>query len=100
MRASRFSAAATAFCSFTPVQGGSMPYVSAKDGVQLHYRIHDYTDPWKKRPFLILQHGFGRSSRFWYNLIPYLTRFYRVVCPDLRGLGESSRDFDLSTGIS
>ena len=77
-----------------------MPFAQAHDGVQLHYRIHDYTDPWKKAPVLILQHGFGRSSQFWYNLIPYLSRFYRVVCPDLRGLGESSRDFDFETGIT
>jgi 3-oxoadipate enol-lactonase len=33
-------------------------------------------------------------------MIPYLSRFYRVVTPDLRGLGESSRDFDLETGLS
>lgn len=77
-----------------------MPYASARDGVKLHYELHDYTDPWKQAPILILQHGFGRSSRFWYSLIPYLSRFYRVVCPDLRGLGQSSKDFDLDTGIS
>ena len=77
-----------------------MPYASARDGVKLHYELHDYTDPWKQAPILILQHGFGRSSRFWYSLIPYLSRFYRVVCPDLRGLGQSSKDFDLDTGIT
>ncbi len=77
-----------------------MPMVNAKDGVRLHYAVHDYTDPWKNAPVLILQHGFGRSGRFWFNLIPYLSRFYKVVCPDLRGLGQSSRDFDLAAGIS
>jgi 3-oxoadipate enol-lactonase len=77
-----------------------MPFVNAHDGVRLHYDLHDYTDPWKRAPVLILQHGFSRSSRFWYNMIPYLSRFYRVVTPDLRGLGESSRDFDLDTAIT
>jgi 3-oxoadipate enol-lactonase len=77
-----------------------MPFTKAKDGVELHYALHDYTDPWKNAPVLLLQHGFGRSSKFWYSLIPYLSRFYRVVCPDLRGLGQSSRTFDLETGIS
>lgn len=77
-----------------------MPTVTARDGVQLSYEIHDYTDPWKAAPVLILQHGFGRSSRFWFNMIPYLARFYRVVCPNLRGLGASSSDFDLDTGIT
>lgn len=77
-----------------------MPFVTAKDGVKLHYALHDYTDPWDDAPILILQHGYGRSGRFWFSLIPYLTRFYRVVCPDLRGLGQSSKDFDLAAGIS
>jgi pimeloyl-ACP methyl ester carboxylesterase len=66
-----------------------MKTVLARDGVELHVAIHDYTDPWRKAPALLLQHGFGRSSRFWFNLIPYLSRFYRVVCPDLRGIGQS-----------
>jgi 3-oxoadipate enol-lactonase len=77
-----------------------MPYVTSHDGARLHYVEHDYTDPWKAAPVLILQHGFSRSSRFWYNMIPYLSRFYRVVTPDLRGLGQSPAEFDLATGIS
>lgn len=77
-----------------------MPHATTSDGVRLHYRVHDCTDPWRRPEVLILQHGFGRSSRFWYNLAPYLCRFYRVVCPDLRGLGESGRNFDLATGLS
>jgi len=77
-----------------------MPYTTSPDGVKLHYAVHDYTDPWKDAPVLILQHGYGRSHRFWFNLIPYLGRFYKVVCPDMRGLGLSSKDFDLATGIS
>ncbi len=77
-----------------------MPFVTARDGTKLHVSVHDYTDPWKKAPTLLLQHGFSRSGRFWYNMIPYLCRFYRVICPDLRGLGQSSSDFDLQNGIS
>lgn len=64
-----------------------MPTVLLHDGIPLSYEIHDYTDPWKNAPTLILQHGFGRSQRFWYNMIPYLARFYKVLCPTLRGLG-------------
>lgn len=65
-----------------------MPTVASHDGIPLYYELHDYTDPWKNAPTLILQHGFGRSGRFWYNMIPYLARFYKVLCPTLRGLGE------------
>ncbi len=67
---------------------------------QLHYVIDDYTDPWKNAPYLILQHGNGRSSRFWYSWVPYLSRFYKVVRPDARGRGASSADFDLELGVT
>lgn len=77
-----------------------MPYAISADGVKLHYEVHDYTDPWKSAPPLILHHGYGRSSKFWYSLIPYIARFYKVICPDMRGLGQSSKYFDLATGIS
>ena len=76
-----------------------MPYVERKDGPTLYYELDDYTDPWKSAPTLLLQHGFGRSSQFWYSWIPYLSRYYRVVRPDLRGLGKSSTDFDPEKGI-
>ena len=47
-----------------------------------------------------MQHGYCRSSRFWYQWVPYLSRFYRVVRPDLRGLGRSARRFDLATELT
>lgn len=66
-----------------------MPFAQAADGTKLHYAVHDFTDPWRKAPTIILQHGFARSGRFWFNIVPYLARFFRVICPDLRGLGQS-----------
>ena len=33
--------------------------------------------------------------RFWYSWVPYLSRFYKIVRPDVRGLGLSAADFDL-----
>ena len=77
-----------------------MPYARSKDGINLHYRIHDCTDEWKNAPYLILQHGYARSSKFWNRMVPYLCRWYKVICPDLRGLGESSKDFDLDARIN
>jgi 3-oxoadipate enol-lactonase len=76
-----------------------MPEVKSKDGVVLHYDLHDFTDPWTDAPFLVLQHGFARSGRFWYGFIPYLARFYRVICPDLRGFGRSSTNFEAQAPI-
>jgi pimeloyl-ACP methyl ester carboxylesterase len=67
-----------------------MPIVNAGDGTPLHYQVHDYTDRWRKAETIILIHGFARSGEFWFNMVPYLARFYRVICPDLRGLGQST----------
>jgi 3-oxoadipate enol-lactonase len=77
-----------------------MPYIDRAGQPRLHYRVDDFTDGWKNAPYLLLQHGNGRSSRFWYSWIPYLSRFYKVIRPDARGLGESSADFDLGTGVT
>ena len=77
-----------------------MPILERTGKPDLFYQIDDYTDPWRRAPYLILQHGNGRSSQFWYSWVPYLSRFYRVVRPDMRGLGRSSREFDLETGMS
>lgn len=76
-----------------------MPMITRPGKPTLHYTIDDHTDPWKAAPWLILQHGYGRSGVFWRSWIPYLSRFYRVVCPDLRGLGRSPLDFDPHQGI-
>ncbi|MBY0440296.1 MAG: alpha/beta hydrolase, partial [Burkholderiales bacterium] len=57
----------------------------------------DFTDPWRNAPLLILQHGNGRSAEFWYRSVPYLSRFYKVVRPDMRGLGKSGTNFDPKT---
>jgi 3-oxoadipate enol-lactonase len=72
-----------------------MPFLKRAGKPDLHYEVDDYTDPWKNAPWILLQHGFGRSSRFWYAWVPYLSRHYKVLRPDLRGLGQSAADFDL-----
>ena len=74
--------------------------VKSSDGASVVYEVHDYTDPWTTPPTLILQHGFGRTARFWYSMIPTLSRHYRVVCPTFRGLGESVDNVDLKHGLT
>lgn len=76
-----------------------MPFLQRPGAPTLHYTVDDHTDPWRDAPWLILQHGYGRSGVFWRSWIPHLSRFYRVVCPDLRGLGQSPADFDPASGI-
>ncbi len=77
-----------------------MPILKRAGSPDLNYVVDDYTDPWRNAPYLILQHGNGRSSRFWYSWVPYLSRFYKVVRPDARGLGGSSADFDLDRELT
>jgi len=74
-----------------------MPYVRRAGKPTLHYRVDDFTDPWENAGTILLQHGYARSSRFWYGWLPHLARFYKVVRPDLRGHGESPVDFDPAT---
>lgn len=77
-----------------------MPVLKRPGQPDLHYAVDDFTDPWKNAPWLVLQHGNGRSGRFWYSWVPYLCRYYRVVRPDARGLGRSPANFDPATGIT
>ena len=67
-----------------------MPRITANN-CEMYYEIDDYTDPWlKDKDTIWLQHGVGRSSRFWYHWVPALARNYRVVRRDMRGHGLSA----------
>jgi 3-oxoadipate enol-lactonase len=68
--------------------------------VALNVECDDFTDPWREAPTLLLLHGFGRSSKMWYPLVPQLARHFRVLRLDLRGLGRSGRNFDPATEIT
>jgi len=63
--------------------------IQANDGTPLNYEVDDHTDPWERRPVLFLLHGNGRNAQFWYQWVPYLSRDFRIVRPDMRGLGKS-----------
>jgi haloacetate dehalogenase len=42
-------------------------------------------------PAVLLLHGHPRTHTTWHRVAPALTESYTVVCPDLRGYGESSK---------
>jgi pimeloyl-ACP methyl ester carboxylesterase len=65
-----------------------MPQVSA-NGMVIYYELNDSTDPWKQSETIWIQHGFGRSGRFWFHWVPTLARRYRVLRVDLRCHGQS-----------
>jgi pimeloyl-ACP methyl ester carboxylesterase len=45
-------------------------------------------------PALLLLHGFPHTWRLWSSVMGPLSERYRVIAPDLRGLGDSSRATD------
>ena len=65
-------------------------YVVHQNGQRTHYILDDFTDPWKPRETILIQHGFGRHAAFWYHWVPILSRHYRIIRRDLRGHGRSS----------
>jgi pimeloyl-ACP methyl ester carboxylesterase len=66
-----------------------MPEVTV-NGMDIYYELDDFTDPWVESDTIWIQHGYGRSGRFWYHWVPALARNYRVLRVDLRGHGQSS----------
>jgi pimeloyl-ACP methyl ester carboxylesterase len=52
-------------------------------------RIHYVTAG--QGPAVVLLHGWPQTWYMWRNIIPGLATRYRVIAPDLRGLGDSSR---------
>src|SRR5262249_25947201 len=53
------------------------------------FRLHYVTAG--RGPAVVLLHGWPQTWFMWRDIIPGLAAHYRVIAPDLRGLGESSR---------
>jgi len=58
--------------------------------VTLHVRERGAGTP------LVLLHGWPESGLCWEPVLPYLDERFRVICPDLRGLGDSERKGDVA----
>jgi pimeloyl-ACP methyl ester carboxylesterase len=59
-----------------------MPFAQSK-GVRVYYETHG------SGPAITLIHGSGGHHAAWWQQVPYLSRWYTVVLPDLRGFGLS-----------
>lgn len=57
------------------------------EGIRIHARVGRDAD----LPPLLLLHGFPQTHAIWHAVAPRLAARYRVVCPDLRGYGDSSK---------
>lgn len=61
------------------------------NGQTSYCEIDNFTDPWAAPPpTLLIQHGFARTSQFWYHWIPSLSRNFRIIRRDIRGHGRPS----------
>ena len=40
---------------------------------------------------VVLLHGFPQTHAMWANVAPLLSNCYHVICPDLRGYGQSAK---------
>ncbi|HJU19655.1 MAG TPA: alpha/beta hydrolase [Stellaceae bacterium] len=67
-----------------------MPNFRAAPDLDMHYRVDDFTDPWRTPETVFLLHGNAESGEAWYGWVPSLARHYRVVRPDMRGFGAST----------
>jgi len=66
----------------------------ALNGTRIHYVTAGSGDP------LILIHGVPKSWYYWHRIIPLLSEHFTVICPDVRGFGDSFRPkggYDMAT---
>jgi pimeloyl-ACP methyl ester carboxylesterase len=58
---------------------------------QLEHGFANLGDVTIHYPPVVLIHGWPQTWYMWRDIMPGLAHRYRVIAPDLRGLGESSR---------
>jgi pimeloyl-ACP methyl ester carboxylesterase len=74
-------------------------YWTSRDGLKLHYRDYapmDGTGAGARPPVLCLP-GLTRNARDFENLARHLAGKWRVICPDMRGRGDSAYSKDWAT---
>ena len=67
-------------------QGASASNPSAED---FFYREDWFGEPWRKPETAVLIHGNAELSIVWYAWMPRMAQEFRVLRPDLPGLGRS-----------
>ena len=70
--------------SAAPPDNGIVSKTAKVDGAELHYMTAG------QGPAVILLHGYAETSRMWRPIIPALAKHFRVIAPDLPGIGDSS----------
>ncbi len=63
-----------------------MPNLNLKDGTRIFYK-----EEGKGAPPVLLVHGWTMNSYVWQKTIPYLSKYFRTIAPDLKGHGASDK---------
>ena len=90
IKAASFSAAGILASKMARAQ--SLPVRSVKDDDKedYFYREDWLGEPWRKPETAVLIHGNDESSVEWYAWVPRMAQEYRLIRPDLPGLGHSN----------
>ncbi|WP_323769381.1 alpha/beta hydrolase [Antarctobacter sp.] len=64
---------------------GFTPALATLDGQSIAYETGGHGPP------LLLLHGFPQTRAMWAEVAPLLAKDFTVICPDLRGYGESGK---------
>ena len=78
----------TAQAQVEPFPANFQTKTIAANGVQLHVRVGG------SGPAVLLIHGFGDTGDMWAPLAADLAKDHKVIAPDLRGMGLSSKPAD------
>jgi len=73
-----------------PVRAMAQGALSSTDSAEdFFYREDWFGEPWRKPETAVLIHGNAESSLVWYAWMPRMGQEFRVLRPDLPGLGRS-----------
>src|SRR5262249_50422244 len=68
----------------TAAREESLSRTADVEGVKLHYLTAG------RGPAVLLLHGYAETSRMWRPIIPIFAKNFRVIAPDLPGIGDSA----------
>ena len=95
-----FSAVGGNFASET-MRAQSLPVRAVNDDYKedLFYREDWLGEPWRKPEPVVLIHGTNESGVEWYGWVPRMAQEYRLIRPDLPGLGHSVGHSNIPRGF-
>lgn len=76
-------------------RGCSLPFSTTRHSMGDHETL--VTDTGGDLPVIVLVHALGLDRRMWRDVIPFLTKDYRVISYDLRGHGHAASGSNMSS---